>query len=253
MCLLCLPPNESSEVAAPCHDLKPVSPKEGLRPRYVPGRHNQDALVWLQEIAIQGPLHHQVIKVTTDSIKNSTRPSVRRIPGMCDTGVGLPQFLDEGEDTQPIRHHRQWISLGHPLFTVDEVTCTVAFPHHQYGPVAVSVEYKPRNTGPPVAHRPQIGCEVLLIERIARVNEKETPVLLLGILLPQQPHNVDPPYNLRFQSTAELLHYTGLLGSAPLTASTHFVNIRRQVSPTTTGLTPGHLSRPMRCPDISTL
>ena len=88
-------------------------------------------------------------------------------------------FSDEGEDTQTIRHHRQWISLGHPLLPVEEALLPVARPDHQCGPVAVAVEYKPRTTRPLVAHRPHHVCAVLIIEHIARVNEEEPPVLLI--------------------------------------------------------------------------
>ena len=38
--LIYLCPNKSPEVAPSCHDLKPVYPKEGLRPWYVTGRNN---------------------------------------------------------------------------------------------------------------------------------------------------------------------------------------------------------------------
>ena len=38
--------HEVPKVAASCHYLESVSPENGLRPRDVPGRHNQDALGW---------------------------------------------------------------------------------------------------------------------------------------------------------------------------------------------------------------
>ena len=42
--------------------------------------------------------------------------------------------------------------MGHPFIALKEVTRPVSCPDHQCGPVAVSVEYKPRATGPIVAH-----------------------------------------------------------------------------------------------------
>ena len=95
--------------------------------------------------------------------------------------------------------------------------------------------------------RPQHGCAVLLVERIARINEEKPPVLLLGVLLPQNLHRVDLPFEPCIQATAELLCPSGV------TTKTHFANIRRQVSPTPTGLTPGHFLRTIRCPNISAL
>ena len=44
-------------------------------------------------------------------------------------------------------------------------------------------------------HRPQHGCVFFFIEQIVRVNEEEVPDLLLGMLLPQKLHRVDPPFN----------------------------------------------------------
>ena len=52
-------------------------------------------------------------------------------------------------------------------------------------PVAVAVECKPRANGTLVAHFLQHGFAVLLVERIARFNEEEPPVLLLTMILPQ--------------------------------------------------------------------
>ena len=61
-------------------------------------------------------------------------------------------------------------------------------------------------------HRPQHGCAVILIECITHVNEEEPLVLLLGMLLSQKPHRVDPPFNPRLQATADMLSLAGLLG-----------------------------------------
>ena len=128
--------------------MKPISHEEGLCLWYVPGRHDQDTIGCLQEVDTQGPSHNQVIKVTTDSLEGATRPSVIRIPGLCDAGVGLPQLLDDGEDPQPISHHLQWISLGQPLLTVEQATRPIARPDHQCGSVVAAVECKPCTTVP---------------------------------------------------------------------------------------------------------
>ena len=106
----------------------------------VHGRHDQDALGWIQEVAAQGNLHHQVVKITTDSLEDSARPSAIPIQGMGDVGVGLPQFSDEGEDNQPILHHCWCILMGHSLLTLEEVTSTISHPDHQCDPVAVAVQ-----------------------------------------------------------------------------------------------------------------
>ena len=59
------------------------------------------------------------------------------------------------------------------------------------------------------------GCAVLLIERIARVNEEKPPVLILGLLLPQKPYRVNPPLNPGLQTPTELLLPAGLLDLRP--------------------------------------
>ena len=44
-------PHEAPDVASARHDMKSISPEEGLRPQEVLGRHDQDALGRLQEVA----------------------------------------------------------------------------------------------------------------------------------------------------------------------------------------------------------
>ena len=90
-------------------------------------------------------------------------------------------------------HHLQWISLGHFLLIEEEMTHPISFPDHQCGPVAVSVECEPRTTGSFMPYLPQHGCVVILVERIVRINDKELPFLVLSMLLPHNPHHVDPP------------------------------------------------------------
>ena len=150
-----------------------------------------------------------------DPPKGAAHPSFIFIPGMGGARVVLPQLLNEGEVYQTTRHHCQWISLGHSLLTKEEATCPISHLDHQSSPVVVAVESEPHTTGPLMPHRPQYGCAVLLIERIARVNEDKPPVLLLDMLLPQEPHRMNTPFDPRLQSTAELLRPTGLLGLRP--------------------------------------
>ena len=99
-----------------------------------------------------------------DPLEVAARPSVIRVPGLGDAGVGLLKFMDEREDSHPIRHHHQCVSLGHSLLAEKEVNHSVTRTDHQRGPVAVAVEYKPHTTGSLKPHRPQHVCEVLLIE-----------------------------------------------------------------------------------------
>ena len=96
-----------------------------------------------------------------------------------------------------------------------EVTCPIALLDHQVGPVAVAIKYKPLSNGTLLWHHPQHGGAVLLVECIACVNEEKPSVLLMGVLLPQEPHHVNTPLDTVFQIPAELLHTEGLLGLYP--------------------------------------
>ena len=93
-------------------------------------------------------------------------PSVIRVPGLSDSGVGRPEVPDKWEDPQNVCDHDQGISLDHPLLAVKEVTRPVALPDHKCSPVAVAVELKPLATGTLVAHCPQYGCAVLLMNTL---------------------------------------------------------------------------------------
>ena len=59
------------------------------------------------------------------------------------------------------------------------------------GPVAAAVKSKLRATGPLMPDIPEHGCTVLLIERIARINEEKPPILLLTVLLEEDTHCMD--------------------------------------------------------------
>ena len=181
-----LGPHESPKVADYHQNMKSVALEEGLFLWDVQGRHYQYALGGIQELASRGPSHHKIIQVLLDPLEGAARPRVIRVLGLGDSNVGLPQFTDEQEDSQPIHHHRQWVSLGHSLLAEKEVTRPVTRPDHQCGPVAVAVECEPCATWPLKTHRTYQGCAVLLIERIVRVNKEEPPILLLGVLLPQE-------------------------------------------------------------------
>lgn len=102
--------------------------------------------------------------------------------------------------------------MGHPLIYLKEMTCPIACPDHQGGPVAVAIIIKPRTIGTLVVHRPQNGGTVLLIECIVRINEEKPPLILLVMMLPHKPDRVNSPLDPGFQLPTELLHPAGLLG-----------------------------------------
>ena len=56
-----------------------------------------------------------------------------------------------------------------------EVCCHPSIPDHQVGPVEVAVESNLCAIAPLTPDLPQYGGSVLLIERIARVNDEEPP------------------------------------------------------------------------------
>ena len=110
-----LGPHEPPKVADYHQNMKSVALEEGLFLWDVQGRHYQYALGGIQELASRGPSHHKIIQVLLDPLEGAARPRVIRVSGLGDSDVGLPQFTDEQEDSQPIHHHRQWVSLGHSL------------------------------------------------------------------------------------------------------------------------------------------
>ena len=137
--------------------------EEGLHARDVLCRHNKDALDNIREVSLRGVSHHQVLKMSSDSLRGPSCPSVICKPWLSDSGVGRLEFPDKGEDNQAIYNHGQGIYLGHTLLYVKEVTRNVISPDHECVPVAVPIQCKPRTTGPLVAHLPHHGCVVLLI------------------------------------------------------------------------------------------
>ena len=78
-----------------------------------------------------------------------------------------------------------------------------------------AVKCKLCTTVPLVTHLPQHICAVILIERIVHIKEENPPVLILGMMLNQEPHRVNPPLNYCFQTTAELILPAGILGLCP--------------------------------------
>ena len=81
--------------------------------------------------------------------------------------------------------------------------------------VTVTVKGKLRATGPLVLDSPEHGCPVLLIERVARVNEEKPPILLILKLLPEDAHRVYGALYPRLQASRQLRHATGGLGLRP--------------------------------------
>ena len=83
-------PNKAPKVPSPCRDLQSIYPEEVLGSQDVPRIHNQDALGQLREVSLQGPSHHQIIKIPTH-----VRNSDISVPGLSDSGVGHPEVLDK--------------------------------------------------------------------------------------------------------------------------------------------------------------
>ena len=91
----------------------------------------------------------------------------------------LSDFPNRIYNPNAVLNHRWRISLGGPFLSVEEVPCTIPIPDHQGGLVVVTVEINLCDTGSLVPDRPQHCGPVLLIESIARNNEKKPPVLFL--------------------------------------------------------------------------
>ena len=78
----------------------------------------------------------------------------------------------------------------------------------QGGPVKVAVKGKLCNTGPLIPNRPNHCCPIIPIEFVPCINQEETPVLLLGVLYPQETHSM---YHILYPC----LHATGQLLCPP--------------------------------------
>ena len=105
----------------------------------------------------------------------------------------LSDFPYQREDSNAVHNHGQGVSLGHYLLSVKEVTHAPHIADNQHLPVVVLVKCELRTN---VTLKPDIKkhvCPVLLIERIVRVNEKEPPTLLLGIILHSSRMECIPP------------------------------------------------------------
>ena len=129
-----------------------------------------------------------------DTCKSASRPRFICVLWLSNSRVGHPEVPDNEEDSQAISDHGQGTPRSHPLLDVKEFTCPVACPVNKCFPVGVAIKWKPHTTGSLVAHRQYYNCEVFLIKRIARTNEEKLSVLLLGVLLPQEPHCMNPPH-----------------------------------------------------------
>ena len=65
--------------------------------------------------------------------------------------------------------------------------------------MVVAIKWKARTTGPLVEHRPQHSGAVLLSEHIVFINKEKPTVLLMGVLLTQEPHRMNNSLNTNFQ------------------------------------------------------
>ena len=77
--------------------------------------------------------------------------------------------------------------------------------------MAIVVESKLHTTRPLESDAPQYFRLILLIECVTSVNEDESPVLLLGVMRPQETHRVNAPLYSRLHHSAQLICPTGLL------------------------------------------
>ena len=75
------------------------------------------------------------------------------------------------------------------LLAMKELTCPITLPNHQIVPVAVAIKYKPRSTGPLMLHRLQHRGSVLLVEYSVHINEEKPQVLIMRVLIPEEPHS----------------------------------------------------------------
>ena len=73
---------------------------------------------------------------------------------------------------------------------------------HQCGPVLVTVEGKICSTGPLMSDQTKHVSLILVLERVARVNEEKHPVLFLRIRLPEQQYHIYSPLYPCLQYTA---------------------------------------------------
>ena len=103
-------------------------------------RHNKYVLGHHQGVAPRGPSYHQIIKMSSDSHKSASCPSIISIPGLIDSGVSRSEVPNKGEYPQAICDYGQGFFLGHPLLSVKEVNRPVTRPDHHCGPVEVEIE-----------------------------------------------------------------------------------------------------------------
>ena len=115
-------------------------------------------------------------------------------------------------DIDAIRNHGKPPPLGHALLVVQEVAWPIiSAPNHTLGSLAVVVKRKLRTTGPLVPDRPEHGCPVIFIERVTRVNDEKSQILLLFMFLPEDTHYMDGALYPRLQSSWILRRAAGRL------------------------------------------
>ena len=140
--------NAASDVAASGDHAHSHLPELLLRPQDVPRQDNQDALGRLWEVAPQRYPHHHVPHMLLERRKLPTRSGVICVPQLSYIRVRESKITDQWEDPYAIGDHGKWIPLVHSLLDIQEVAGHIRFAHHQSGPVAISVESKPRATRP---------------------------------------------------------------------------------------------------------
>ena len=140
--------NEAAVVAASGDHVYSHPPELPLRPLDVPWSDNQDSLGRIQDLFLQGSSHHHVPHMLLERRKLPTRSGVICVPQLRDIRVRELKITDQWEDPYAIGDHGKWIPLVHSLLDIQEVAGHIRFAHHQSGPVAISVESKPRATRP---------------------------------------------------------------------------------------------------------
>ena len=163
-------------------------------------------------------------------------------------GVYSADLTEEREDPYAIGKHGKGTPLVRSLLAVQEVAGSIHVTHHQSGPVAIAVESELCATGPLKLGSPHNRRLILIIKRALCVNEEESPVLILGMLLPQEVHHMDAP-SMHVSIPLQIWSFPhAFFSSCPSTFRTQFAIKYHQFSPTPTDHTPGCLSIPIKRP-----
>ena len=98
---------------------------------------------------------------------------------------------------------------------------------------------------------PQHGSLVILIERVVRVNEEKPPVILLLVLMQDNPYRVYPPFYPHLKAAAELFYLEVIFYLRAFHRQDAFDKTLPQSLYNITYMTPRSLSIPIRRPSIS--